>query len=223
MVYICIQSNKVLSAIRRVKKEVLIIILFKFIYYTIKDLFNKDKKDISGIYVYCGLFGCGKTLSLVRDLKKLKDDGYNVYTNFSCVFQDGKIVSWRDMLSVPANSVLAIDEASFIFNNKEWKNMPKELFGYIVQQRKKNIRMCFTAQDFSEVDKSIRDKAKYVIDCKRLGRLIINRYYTTAQFNRAVNARKREFTVRFVREDCFSEWYNTNEVVKMLKGAKIEN
>lgn len=197
----------------------------KLIYYIIYDFIHRKetKKDISGIYTYVGLFGQGKTLSMVRDLKLMKDKGYNIYTNIDVSFQDGRIVSWKDILNVPPNSVCAIDEISYIFNNKEWKNMPKEVFGYIVQQRKRNVRICCTAQSFEEIDKSIREKSKYVIDCKRYGRIIRNKYYTVKNFLRADSRRKKEFSYTFIREDKFADYYNTNEIVKMLKDTKCDN
>lgn len=198
--------------------------IFRLIYLTIYDFFHKKehKRDISGIYIFTGLFGEGKTLSMVRELKKLKDAGFNVYTNFDCTFQDKHIISWRDIVNAPPDTVIAIDEISYIFNNKAWKSMPRELFGYIVQQRKRNVRIMATAQDFDEVDKSIREKAKYIIACRKFGRLIINRYYNILEYKRSPNVRKREFTERFIREDKYSEYYNTEEIVKMMKDLKIE-
>lgn len=198
--------------------------MFRLLYLTIYDFFHRKehKKDISGIYIFTGLFGEGKTLSMVRELKKLKDQGFNVYTNFDCTFQDKHIISWHDIVDAPPDTVIAIDEISYIFNNKAWKSMPRELFGYIVQQRKRNVRIMATAQDFDEIDKSIREKAKYIIACKKFGRLIVNRYYNILEYKRSPNVRQRSFTERFIREDKYSEYYNTEEIVKMMKDLKIE-
>lgn len=193
---------------------------YKFFVYTFKDYVDsRDKlKDISGIYCYCGLFGQGKTLSMVRDLKDLHDKGYNIYTNFNLAFQDGYLKHWKDILNVPENSVIAIDEISETFNNRAWAKMPRRIFGQIIQCRKKNIRICCTAQEYEEIDKSIRNKAKYIIDCSKFLRIITNRYYVRKEYGK--KKRTSEFTNRFLIEDYFDQYYNTKELVSILGGME---
>lgn len=194
--------------------------VFRFIKLTFKDYIDgKGKlKDISGIYCYCGLFGEGKTASMVKDLKELKDKGYNIYTNFNLSFQDGYLKHWQDILTVPNDSVIAIDEISETFNNRAWAKMPRRIFGQIVQCRKKNIRIACTAQEYEEIDKSIRNKAKYIIDCSKFLRIITNRYYVRKEYSK--KKRECEFKTRFLIEDYFQDYYDTKELVKIMGGME---
>lgn len=186
--------------------------IFRALKDTFKDKFVKN--DISGIYIYCGLFGMGKTYSAVRDIIPLKLKGYSVYTNFGLSFQDGFLKSWKDIINVPPNSIIFIDEISDTFNNRAWAKMPRSIFTYFVQNRKMNIRIVCTAQCFDEVDKSIRTKAKYVVDCVKFGRIGLNKYYDSSLYS---SKKKRpDKRVWYNIEDYFVNYYDTNEFVKSL-------
>lgn len=192
---------------------------FRALFNTFKD--KAIKSDISGIYIYCGLFGMGKTYSAVRDILDLKIKGYKVFSNFSLTFQDGRLISWQDILNVPPNSIIFIDEISDTFNSRAWSKMPRQIFGYFVQNRKLNIRIVCTAQMFDEVDKSIRNKAKYVIDCKKVGRFAWNNYYLVSNY--CIKKRKPEKRVFYDIQDYFINYYNTFELVKSLGSSENES
>lgn len=185
---------------------------FRALFDSFRD--KKLKNDISGIYIYCGLFGMGKTYSAVRDIIPLKQQGFSVYSNFGLTFQDGFLKSWKDILSIPPNSVIFIDEISDTFNNRSWAKMPRQIFTYFVQNRKMNIRIVCTAQCFDEVDKSIRTKAKCVIDCLKWGRIGLNRYYSGDVY--MYKKKRPDRCVFYNIEDYFVNYYNTNEFVKSL-------
>ena len=180
-----------------------------------------NNTDISGIYIYCGLFGMGKTYSAVRDILDLKSKGYSVFSNFSLTFQDGKLSSWQDILTITPNSIIFIDEISDTFNSRSWSKMPRQIFGYFVQNRKLNIRIVCTAQCFDEVDKSIRTKAKYVIDCKKVGRFAWNNYYLVSNY--CLKKRKPEKRVFYDIQDYFINYYNTFELVKSLGSSENDS
>lgn len=193
---------------------------FRAFLNTFRDRFS-FRSDISGIYIYCGLFGMGKTYSAVRDIIELKIKGFNIYSNFSLKFQDGRLNSWKDILSIPPNSVIFIDEVSDTFNSRAWSKMPRQIFGYFVQNRKLNIRIVCTAQMFDEVDKSIRNKAKYVIDCHKLGRFAWNNYYLVSKYN--LKKKKPERRVFYDIQDYFSNYYDTYELVKSLSSSEFDS
>jgi hypothetical protein len=199
---------------------------FRFLKLTLQDIKNKDKdKFIGGFYIYVNEMGAGKTLSMVREAKMLHDKGYKVYSNFCLSFQEYNLMHWRDIPKVPPNSVILLDEISDLFNSREWKNMPKGIFTYLINSRKRNVRIMSTAQEYDEIDKTIRTKATYVIECSHLGRLIRNKFYKRKIYEMGYGnkGRKSEFSEWFIREDFYSDYYDTNEVVKVLEGMENSN
>ena len=196
--------------------------IFKLIALTVKDIFNKDKDYIGGFYIYVNPMGSGKTLSMVREAKLLKDKGYKVYSNFFVSFQDQQLYHWKDIINVPPNSVILLDELSDLFNSRDWKNMPKQVFTYLINSRKRNIRIMGTAQEFDEIDKTIRTKATYVVECDHWGRLIRDKFYKRRVFELSSGSKKRrcEFSEWFIREDFYSNFYDTNEIVNILSGME---
>lgn len=198
--------------------------LFRFLKLTYLDIKNGSNRNyIGGFYIYVNEMGSGKTLSMVRELIRYQDMGYPVYTNFMFKGQDGALNHWKDILDIPPNSIIGLDEISDSFNSRAWSKMPKQVFTYVINSRKRNIRILATAQEFDEIDKSIRTKAKYIVDCTHIGRLIINKFYRRKVYELSLGnkARKKDYVERFIREDFYSDYYDTNEIVAMLKG--IEN
>lgn len=194
--------------------------IFRFLKLTYLDIKNKDKdkKYIGGFVVFVNPMGSGKTLSLVREAIKYHNAGYKVYSNFCLSFQDGQLNTWEDILNVPQNSVLCLDELSDLFNSREWKSMPKSIFTYIINSRKRNIRILATAQEFDEIDKSIRTKCTLVCECSHFLRWHRNKYYRRKIYELPLTnkSRKKEYSDSFIREDFYSDYYDTNEVVKVL-------
>jgi hypothetical protein len=191
--------------------------IFKLLKYTWLDFRDKRKKEINGVYIFCGLYGSGKTLSLVNEAYKLKKQGYSVYSNIGLTFQDGHIVSWRDVINVPPNSVICLDEISNLVNSRDWKNMPPEFFGLLTQNRKLNIRIMATAQVYDDVDKQFRTLVRFIIQCNRFGRIIRNNYYNQAGYAHVVDKRKKEFSHTYVVENYMYDLYDTYEYVQKLK------
>jgi len=193
--------------------------IFKLIKYTYQDLKSKRKKEINGLYIYCGLYGAGKTLSMCRDAYNLKLQGYSVYSNIGMKFQDGDIISWQDILEVPPNSVICLDEISNLVNSRDWKNMPAEFFGLMTQNRKLNIRIMATAQVFEDVDRQFRTLVRYVVECDKFGRIIRNRFYNQQGYNHVPEKRVKSYSDTYVCEDYMYDLYDTYEYVKKLKNV----
>lgn len=197
--------------------------IFKLIKLTIKDIRNHENdKYIGGFYIYVNPMGSGKTLSMVREAKMLHDKGYKVYSNFCLSFQESNLMHWKDIIKVPSNSVICLDEISDLFNARDWKYMPKGIFTYLINSRKRNIRILSSAQEYDEIDKTVRTKATYVVECSHYGRLIRNKFYRRKIYEMGLGNkdRKREFQEWFIREDFYSDFYDTNEIVKILGGME---
>jgi hypothetical protein len=196
---------------------------------TVRDFRSDKTMDISGVWIYCGLYGEGKTISMVREANKLKQKGINIYSNIGIKFQDGHIVSWRDLLDLPTNSCICLDELSNLCNSRDWQKMPPELFSLLTQNRKANVRIMATAQIFDNVDKQYRELSRYIIQCSRTGRLQTLRYYNQRGYNHVENNRHNLFRETYDITDDLYEMYDTYEYVKKLKsipeisgGVKVE-
>lgn len=194
--------------------------LIKFIYLSIKDMFKNTKKDISGVWFFCGLYGTGKTLSMTREAYRLHRKGIKVYSNYGLSFQDGNIIDWRDMLEVPNDSVICLDEIQNTFHSRNWKSMPLEFVTLLTQNRKKNIRIMGTAQIYEDMDRELRDLAKYIIQCKKIARLEINTYYDQQGYKHTINKRISGFREYFIIEDYYFNLYDTYEFIEKLKGLQ---
>lgn len=195
-------------------------LLPKWFWLSIKDLikFLKNPKwpKQNGVWVYVGLYGNGKTLSMVREAYQLKKRGYNTYSNCAVSFQTGTIEKWEDLLAVPPRSVILLDELPNLLNNYAFKSMPDNLFSLLSQNRKIDIRIMATAQVFDDSVKKFRTLTKYVIACNKIGRLIVNSFYNQKQFSRGDSVKKVSFRRYFIAEDFHFELYNTLEFIKKL-------
>ena len=68
-----------------------------------------------GFWVFCGLGGSGKTLSLVNYLMLMKEKypSVKILTNFYCEVADGRINSWHDLIDTTNIQVIEIDEKTY--------------------------------------------------------------------------------------------------------------
>ena len=67
------------------------------------DFIKSDKKQFKGFgfWLYCGLGGSGKTLSMVEYLTRMKKryPRVKILTNFNFKYADGRIESWEDIIN----------------------------------------------------------------------------------------------------------------------------
>ena len=131
----------------------------------------------SGIYVFTGKQGSGKTLSLVYtayDLMRLYDYSYK-YSNM----QLQGFANFRkfDELLGLKRCLCVADELGIVANSKKSKDFNEDLLRITAQNRKNQRLILTTAQQYYQVAKDIRTQAKYIIDCSKIGCLVINRYY----------------------------------------------
>ena len=128
--------------------------------------------------------------------------------------------------------IYGFDEIHLTFESTKWEDAPDNLLDYISQQRKLHKQIVASSQVFTRINKKLREQTNYVVECKSflLGRLIINKYYYTAEyiandekFDRG--SRKRRTVKRdvFVAYDKIRNKYNTEEIMKELSVPKSDN
>jgi hypothetical protein len=215
-----------LNNIKDFIKTVRLPLVLDFIRWLLVDLFRRfrDGKDLSvfGVYLFCGIHGKGKTISMIHEIEKDLDRNpeLKVYTNFYYEDQDGHINHWSDMIGIAeaGNAIIAIDEVHTSFNSRSWKDFPEELITLISQNRKDGVKLLMSAQTFDSVEKTIRDQSHFVINCKNIGkRLFLNVYYRIDQYTKSLDKRSSHSRKFFVASDDLRASYNTKEKIRSLK------
>lgn len=198
-------------------------------------------------------FGSGKTLNMVHDAISIYKQ-YNdveVY-NFDIdewVMQYVHIISnvklfgvpyvklesttqITDIVNMPADDnnvhiyLILIDELGRIFNNRDWKtNLPSDLLGSILQQRKSKVILKGTVQDFSLFDATLRKVSSIVYSCTKKWRFLVRNIYTATDLERSgYNSQfitSRGQICGFATDKLYHS-YDTTEVVDDLSKSVIE-
>lgn len=91
--------------------------LFICIYLCIKDLIKMDKRRFKGygFWLFCGLGGSGKTLSLAWYLFRMKKryPKLKIYTNFRFKYSDGLINGWEDIINLENYELIEISREEY--------------------------------------------------------------------------------------------------------------
>lgn len=180
-----------MSYLNQVKKEL------RFHYDSYKrnrEMFkDKDLFKETGLYMYCGFQGSGKTLSAVKHAHNLmlKYPKAILVTNLDFKKPDylkNKIVKFDKLedlskVLVSVNNdkygvIYLIDEIHTYFNALESKNIPPYIFTEISQQRKQRKCIIGTSQLFLRMAKPFREQADYLIMNNTLANILtINKVY----------------------------------------------
>lgn len=191
------------------------------------------KVHLYGIWLYCGLYGQGKTISLTEYLTRMrKKYGDKIYisTNYGFKYEDFPLNDWHDLLTTYDKPVIfGYDEIQNEFNSRDYKNFPYELVKLLTQNRKGNGKQIVgTAQRFMRVDKTIRELCTHVVECKKayFGRVTKTKKYDVEDYEQMLNeidvVKKRKIPCRryiFVQTDSLRNSYDT---LQMLESAKTK-
>lgn len=232
----------------KILQTVIVLLLFAFVicslpFYgrvlilNLKDLINNiihpRKLHLYGIWMYCGLYGQGKTMALTEYLSRMrKKYGDKIYisTNYGFIDEDFPLDSWRDLLTEYDKPVIfGYDEIQNEFNSRDYKNFPYELVKLLTQNRKGNGKQIVgTAQRFGRVDKTIRELCTHVLECKTtwFGRVTKTRCYDVDDYEMFLSevdiAKKRKIPFKrykFIQTDKLRNAYDS---FKMLETAKTK-
>lgn len=181
-----------------------------------------------GITAIVGLYGGGKTMSLVEYLERMrKRHGDKIYiaTNFFYKGQDFAINHWKDLLPVYDRPVIfGYDELQNEFNSREYKNFPTSLMWLLTQNRKGNgKKIVYTCQDYETVDKNFRRLTQNVWACKtHFGRWTSIKQYDREDFEQlqaAVDVSRRmkikpQGMHSFVQSDSLRDCYDSYQMLE---------
>lgn len=155
--------------------------LFETIKYKI--LFARNNPDYfypSGIWVFCGPQGSGKTLSAVKCLKKMikQYPKAMVVSNIELKGIDVDIIPFTDyeQLTTLSNGtdgiIFMLDEIHVLWNSLESKDIPISEMATFCQMRKDRRVIIGTSQVYSRIAKPIREQLQYIIICSNIFNLI---------------------------------------------------
>lgn len=188
---------------------------------TLKDIiiFFKERKFFvcpSGkIIAFCGLFGKGKTLSMVHYITRLykRFNGRRVFVNGKWRTQYVNVVSNVD-LSIPYIkfeglrqivdiaerkdeldgddkyfvTLICGDEFSVQLNSRNFKNNIDSLFlNTLLTSRHYAMSLFYSSQKFLLVDKLLREVTFWVYDCNKLGRIMVHNIFDAFDLENATN------------------------------------
>lgn len=195
---------------------------------------NGRKVHLYGIWLFCGLYGQGKTMALTEYLCRMREkygDEIYICTNYGFKYEDFPLNSWKDLLPEYDKPIIfGYDEIQNEFNSRDYKNFPYELVKMLTQNRKGNGKQIVgTAQRFGRVDKTIRELCTHVVECKRawFGRVTKTRKYDVDDYEQYLNeievAKKRKIPYhryKFVQTDYLRDAYDSFAMIETAKSKE---
>ena len=207
------------------------------VYYAVRDIYEYFKygkyKQFNeyGIDCYCGMFGHGKTLSMIHRVTSL----YNRYDHLRVISNIHlnnipyiPLTNFQQLVDIGLDededyngTIIVIDEISSVLSHRNFSKFPIALIGLLMQQRKKKCYIVCTAQRFGQVDKLWRDITTNVIDCNKRWRFQNLKYYDAWDYENSLNREiLKAFLNRwwFVRNKDYSA-YDTSEMINAQKAS----
>jgi len=148
----------------------------KYKYQFLRD--NPDFFNPSGIWVFCGAQGSGKTLSAIDCLFKMmkKYPKALVVSNLDIKGVEYiKFTDYQQLIDLDNGTdgiIFFIDEIHILWNSLESKDIPISEMACFCQMRKNRRVIIGTSQVYSRITKPIREQLKYCIDCNNILNII---------------------------------------------------
>lgn len=172
-----------------------------------------------------GGLGSGKTIMLVRYLKRDSEKGHKILTNFGTKnFKTGSL-DVQELLvyskeGIELNNItIGLDELTVFVDCRVSMSKANRIFSYFVlQSRKRNVNIYYTTQDMRMIDKRIVNHTPIVIYCEKLYRNNVEvdgyRKYKIYDFR---NPRQPVVSRFIMNIKPYYDYYDTNEVIKPLE------
>ena len=149
---------------------------------------NPEELDVTGINIFTGSQGSGKSLSMIHVFKKLIYDFPKaiVVTNLEFNFKiPNKIKKYEGFDDFKIENgiygvIYLLDEIHLILNSLESKGVPLSIIVELSQQRKQRKLILGTSQVYSRMAKPLREQIRNIIICKN--------YFSLFQINYLVDA-----------------------------------
>lgn len=198
-------------------------------YLAEKSMQDDDSFPYSGLWIFSGAQGSGKTLLMMHLVKQIIEEypDCRILSNISlfgipCIpFKD---ISDIDTYANGADGLIVIiDEIHTLFNSLESKNMPLSTMQVWCQNRKNRRVIMGTSQRFTRVSKGIREQTTWNYECKHALFNLIHSYrvYDGSEYDDDGNYTGEEPVRHFyIPQVKVMRMYNTLEVVKNDKKSE---
>ena len=212
-------------------------------FYGIKDtiMYFKDRKweefNYFGIDMFIGMFGHGKTLSMVHRANEiyerfgdkvrfisnvdLKSIPYIPLTNFKMLVDIGEEDDQKYI-----GTVVLIDEVENLLSNRNYANFPLSLMHMLTQQRKKRVYILSSCQRFFMCDKLFRSITTNVYDCSKFWRFEHIQGYDAWDYENAMNSQLLQHNTNawwFVRNKDYDSYDTSQMITKCAAEDFISN
>lgn len=163
---------------------------------TVWKIKNRNPEELSesntGIHIFCGPQGSGKSLSMIHYAKRIIADHPKaiIVTNIDLQFEvKNQVVKYSSFEDFKIENgiygvIYILDEIHLILNSLESKGVPLSVIVELSQQRKQRKLILGTSQVYSRMAKPLREQVKSCIICKN--------YFGCFQFNYLINAFETE-------------------------------
>lgn len=143
----------------------LVVLVFSFVLFlNIATLKYKNPYRLTMIF---GKKGSGKSTTLTRLSLEAQKAGKEVFANIP--LPGAHLIKESDIgfFDIPPESVLIVDEAGMIWDNRHFKNFKPEVRDWFKLQRHHRVRVFLASQTF-DIDKKIRDLCDdmYLVECR---------------------------------------------------------
>ena len=166
---------------------IIIVIIYVFVNFKLKIKFKtflhkgfKAEKGPFGVYCFCGKQGRGKTYSVVEFLNDYKDK--EIYANIKSIkgINYTYIEGFEELLSLrdKHDCIIVFDEIFTALTRTS--KMSTEVLDFLSQMRKRKIIFLTTAQEWLEINITLRRYCRYQIECHIFN--ILNRSFLLKQF-----------------------------------------
>ena len=173
-----------------------------------------------------GGFGSGKTLLLAVFGYKLSfNPKYVVYSNFR--IKNVEYLTPRKLLDInpkEKKAVILLDEVySWLDSRVSISKINRILSWVVLQSRKRNMDIIYSAQLGSSVDLRLRDMTDIIIYCECLGNPVKPKGFAyLIEWQKGFRNLRRRFFFSFKTASKFFDVYDTREIVKPLGLEKLK-
>ena len=182
---------------------------------------DKDAFNDSGIVIYVGNQGSGKTISMMHDLLMLqhKYPKSKVMTNVG-FNKPHEVLSGPDDLLTFTNGIYGvltpIDELGVLFSARKFKDFPVEMCQVIFENRKSRRLLMGTVQKIHLMDKNLRCQVSLVKSCFTLGSCLSGYIIKVPNFDSDGNIISSRFKgiKLFIQSNDLRNCYDTYEVIR---------
>ena len=213
---------------------------YQTLYLAYQDSKIKDPErfDRYGFWLYCGLMGSGKTVSMTEYIYRMKQKypKLHIAGNFTHALLDETFQTWQDLikiqnpLGVKYGVLIAFDEIHLTFASDNWKSAPDNLLEYISMGRKNHKQIIASSQVYNRVNKKLREQTNYIVECKTiLNRWTFNKAFITEEY--MVNAdlkdsgrmkRDNSWKYNFVQTNHLRDLFDSYELIADLYQPKSD-